>query len=478
MTNRPEFIADPLSRRAFLSRCGLGFGGLALSDLLASEARAGAAPPTSRARARAKSVIYVHLAGAPPQVDTFDCKPTLQRLHGSKCPKEFIEGKRLAFTKGHPNLLGSPHPFERIGKAGIYATTKLPHFRRIVDEVTVVRSMTTDQFNHAPAELLIFTGSQVFGGASMGSWATWGLGSPNRDLPGFLVLISGDSDPTGGKALWSSSYLPSNYQGVQLRSQGDPVLYVSDPRGMSRESRRNSLDALRRLNEIEHETSRDPETLARIEQFELAYRMQTSVPGVMDIGKEPSSVLEEYGAAPGHASFANNCLLARRLVEAGVRFVQLFDWGWDVHGTGPGDDLVSAFPAKCSQVDRPLAALVLDLKRRGLLDETLVVCGGEFGRTSFVEGRDGSTFAGRDHHPGCFSMWFAGAGIHRGFAFGQTDELGYTVVENPVTPRDLQATILHLLGLDPFKLRYPSQGLEQRLIGPTDEARIRHELFA
>lgn len=476
--DRSDSVFDPLTRRAFLSRSALGFGSLALADLLATESFAGVAPSAAPNRARAKSVIYVHLAGAPPQVDWLDCKPTLQRLNGSKCPKEFIEGKRLAFTKGHPNLLGSPHPFHRIGKAGLYVTSLMPHFRRIVDEVTVVRSMTTDQFNHAPAELLMFTGSQVFGGASMGSWVTWGLGSPNRDLPGFMVMISGDSDPTGGKALWSSSYLPSNFQGVQLRSQGDPVLYVSDPKGMDRMTRRRSLDALKRLNELEYDRSNDPETLARIEQFELAYRMQTSVPGVMDIQSEPPEVLAEYGAAPGRASFANNCLLARRLVEAGVRFVQLFDWGWDVHGTGPGDDLNTAYPNKCRDVDRALAALIVDLKRRGLLDETLIVCGGEFGRTSFVEGRDGSTFAGRDHHPGCFSMWLAGAGVHRGHAFGQTDELGYTVIENPVTPRDLAATILYLLGLDPFKLRYPSQGLEQRLIGPTDEARVRYELFA
>lgn len=476
--DRSEFVSDPLSRRAFLSRSALGFGSLALADLLAPESFAGVARGTMRNRARAKSVIYVHLAGAPPQVDWLDCKPTLQRLNGSKCPKEFIEGKRLAFTKGHPNLLGSPHPFDRIGEAGVYVTSLMPHFRRIVDEVTVVRSMTTDQFNHAPAELLMFTGSQVFGGASMGSWVTWGLGSPNRDLPGFMVMISGDSDPTGGKALWSSSYLPSNFQGVQLRSMGDPVLYVSDPKGMDRATRRRSLDALKRLNELEYDRSNDPETLARVEQFELAYRMQMSVPGVMDIQSESPEVLAEYGAAPGRASFANNCLLARRLVEAGVRFVQLFDWGWDVHGTGPGDDLNTAYPNKCKDVDRALAALIVDLKRRGLLEETLVVCGGEFGRTSFVEGRDGSTFAGRDHHPGCFSMWLAGAGVHRGHVFGKTDELGYTVVENPVTPRDLAATILHLLGLDPFKLRYPSQGLEQRLIGPTDEARVRHELFA
>jgi Protein of unknown function (DUF1501) len=478
MPRSHEFIPDPLSRRAFLARTGLSFGALACADLFARESAPLPKSTGAPTRARAKSVIYVHLAGGPPQVDWLDCKPTLQRLHGTKCPKEFIEGKRLAFTKGHPNLLGSPHSFTRLGKAGAYVTDQVPHFRNIVDDVTIVRSMTTDQFNHAPAELLMFTGSQVFGGASMGSWVTWGLGSPNRDLPGFMVMISGDSDPTGGKALWSSSYLPSNYQGVQLRGRGDPVLYVSDPKGMTRDVRRRSLDALSQLNSIEHERSRDPETLARIEQYELAFRMQTAVPGVMDIASEPESVRAEYGAVPSKGSFANNCLLARRLVESGVRFVQLFDWGWDVHGTGPGDDLVSMYPAKCRDVDRPLAALVSDLKRRGLLDETLVVCGGEFGRTSFVEGRDGSTYAGRDHHPGCFSMWFAGAGIHRGHVIGATDELGYTVVENPVTPRDLQATILYLLGLDPFRLRFPSQGLEQRLIGPTDEARVHHELFA
>lgn len=464
--------SNELTRRSLLAKAGLSFGAIAFSAL---EAEAKREAP-KRSMARAKQVIYIHLSGAPPQHDLFDCKPELQKRHGQKCPESFIAGKRLAFTRGHPTLLGSPHAFDRVGDALI--SRRIPQLRSVLDRVTLVRSMTTDQFNHAPAELLLFTGSPQFGGAAMGSWITWGLGSSNRDLPGYLVLNSGDSDPTGGKALWSSGFLPSNFQGVQLRSQGDPVLFASNPRGMDRTVRRRSLDALRRLNQLTAESSRDPETLARIEQYELAFRMQTSVPEVMAIDREPSDVLAEYGATPGQGSFANNCLLARRLIESGVRFVQLFDWGWDIHGTGSHDDLMTAFPAKCLDVDRPLAALIHDLDRRGLLDETLVVCGGEFGRTPFVEARDGSKFLGRDHHPGCFSILLAGAGIHRGHVFGATDELGYEVIANPISIRDLQATILERVGLEPHHLRFPYQGLDQRLIGPTEEGKVRTELFS
>ena len=338
--------------------------------------------------------------------------------------------------------------------------------------------MHTDQFNHAPAELLLFTGSPRNGGAAMGSWITYGLGSENQDLPGFVVLISGGTDPTGGKALWSTGFLPTVYQGVQCRTVGDPILYVSNPKGMDRDDRRRTLDALRQLNEYELKEFGDPETLTRISQYELAFRMQMSVPEVMDIRQEPEHILELYGAQPGAASFANNCLLARRLVERGVRYVQLFDWGWDCHGTGKGDDIVYHLPEKCNDIDRPVAALLKDLKRRGLLDETLVVWGGEFGRTSMNEARGGSTFLGRDHHPHCFTLWMAGGGFKGGMSLGATDDLGYQITEKPVTVHDLQATILHLLGLDAEKLRFPYQGLQQRLIGVEGDGHVRKELLA
>ncbi|MBI2949125.1 MAG: DUF1501 domain-containing protein [Verrucomicrobia bacterium] len=475
-----------LTRRHFFCQCGTGLGAMALNSLLgrvalASENPSSAgplAPKKPMRSARAKRVIYLHMSGAPPQMDLFDYKPKLKELNGTPCPKEFFEGKRLAFIKGHPKLLGSPHKFVQVGQAGTWVTELLPRFGEFADDVTMIHSMYTEEFNHAPAELLLFTGASRFGGASMGSWVTYGLGSENQNLPGFIVLVSGGTDPTGGKALWSSGYLPSVYQGVQCRSVGDPILYTSNPDGMSREVRRRSLDALKRLNEFELKSVGDPETLTRISQFELAFLMQVSVPEVMDISKEPASMLEMYGAAPGKASFANNCLLARRLVEQGVRFVQLFDWGWDIHGTGQSDDLMTAFPKKCRDIDQPVAALLKDLKQRGLLEDTLVVWGGEFGRTSMNEERDGSAFLGRDHHPGCFTIWLAGGGVKPGQRYGATDELGYTVVENKVHVHDLQATLLHLLGLDPHKLSFQFQGLDQRLIGPTDEPQVVKEILA
>jgi hypothetical protein len=313
----------------------------------------------------------------------------------------------------------------------------------------------------------------------MGSWITYGLGSENQDLPGFVVLISGGTDPTGGKALWSTGYLPSVFQGVQCRtSGGEPVLYVNNPGGMGRDVRRRSLDAHKKLNEFELQEFGDPETLTRISQYELAFRMQMAVPAVMDIGQEPKQTLEMYGAKPGAGSFANNCLLARRLVERGVRYVQLFDWGWDCHGTGAGDDIVKHLPQKCKEVDRPIAALLADLKRRGLFDQTLVIWGGEFGRTSMNEARGGSKFLGRDHHPHCFTIWLAGAGIKRGVTLGATDDLGYFITEGKTTVHDVQATILHLLGLDAWKLTFAYQGLQQRLIGPEGEAQVRQEILA
>jgi hypothetical protein len=475
-----------LTRRHFLRSTQLGLGAWALAELLAGRGSAAplpevehplaAKPPQFPARARA--VIYLHMSGGPPQHDLFDWKPTLVEHHMQPCPAELLQGARFPFIKGHPNLLGTPYKFSQHGQCGAWVSELLPRMAEHVDEMAIVRSLVTDQFNHAPAELFLYTGAPRAGNASMGSWITYGLGSENQDLPGFVVLISGGTDPTGGKSLWSSGFLPSVYQGVQCRSEGEPILYVNDPRGLSRDLRRRSLDALRRLNELELETFGDPETLTRISQYELAYRMQISVPEVMDISREPAYVLEAYGAQPGAGTFANNCLLARRLVEQGVRYVQLFDWGWDCHGTGAGDDIVNHLPNKCREVDRPIAALLADLKARGLLDETLVVWGGEFGRTAMNEARGGSKFLGRDHHPHCFTIWLAGGGIRGGLSFGETDELGYFVVKDKLTIPDLQATILHLLGLDPYRLTFRYQGLDQRLIGPTDEPRVRHELLA
>jgi hypothetical protein len=336
--------------------------------------------------------------------------------------------------------------------------------------------MNTDQFNHTPAELLLYTGSPRQGRPSMGSWVTYGLGSENSNLPGFVVLISSGVQPSGGANCWGTGFIPSVFQGVQCRSQGDPVLYASDPPGMDRALRRRTLDSLRRLNEIQQADLGDPETATRIAQYELAFRMQTSVPEVMDIRRESAAVLEAYGAQPGASSFANNCLLARRLVEQGVRYVQLFDWGWDFHGTGPEEDIRDGLTNKMRATDRPVAALIEDLRQRGLLEDTLVIWGGEFGRTPFREGRtSGSQNLGRDHYPDGFSLFLSGAGVKGGFTYGETDELGFSVVENKVHIHDLQATVLHLLGLDHERLTFRFQGRDYRL---TDvHGHVVHDLF-
>ena len=476
--------AHALTRREFLSRSGkLGLGAIALESLArhglaVSDQSNPLAPKAAPLPSKVKSVIYLSMSGAPPQQELFEYKPELVKYHMKDCPAEYLKGQTFAFIKGTPKLLGPTYKFAQHGKSGAWVSEMLPHFTKIVDDVTIIRSMNTNQFNHAPAELFLYTGNMLSGSASMGAWATYGLGSENQDLPGFVVLLSGGTDPTGGKACWGSGFLPSVYQGVQCRAAGEPILYANNPEGMSRETRRRSLDALKALNEAEVAQFGDPETVTRIAQYELAYRMQMAVPEVMDIAKEKPDTIEMYGAKPGEASFANNCLLARRLVEKGVRFVQLFDWGWDMHGTGASDDLVNKFPQKCREIDQASAALVQDLKQRGLLDSTLVVWGGEFGRTPMNEARGGSTFLGRDHHPHAFTMWMAGGGVKPGTVFGETDELGYYVTQDKVTVRDLQATILHLMGFDPYKLHYRYQGLNQRLIGPTNEGKIVQGLLA
>ena len=469
--------ARALTRREFFARSGaFSLGAVALSQLGGISANAAGPNPLARRApkrlARAKSVIYLHMSGAPPSLDLFDYKPELQRLHLQPCPDSLLQGQRFAFIKGVPKMLGSPYKFRQSGRAGGWFCEQIPHLAGIADDITVIRSMWTDQFNHAPAELFLHTGNMRAGNASMGSWITYGLGTANQDLPGFVVLLSGGTDPTGGKSLWGSGFLPGVHQGTQCRTTGEPILFANNPPGMSRATRRRTLDVLRELNEAEAKIFGDPETVTRIEQYELAYRMQASVPDVFDIAKEPESIRALYGAKPGEGSFANNCLLARRLVESGVRFVQLFDWGWDIHGTSPGDDLMEAFPKKCRDVDRAAAGLIRDLKQRGLLDETLVVWGGEFGRTPMNEARGGSTFLGRDHHPHCFTIWMAGGGIRAGHVHGATDEFGYQIVEDKMTVRDLQTTILHQLGLDAHAFSFPYQGLDQKLIGATGEGQV------
>jgi hypothetical protein len=459
------------TRRHFLSDVGqFSLGAIAMQSLLQRDSNAAAvadnplAPRAGHFKSKAKRVIYLHMSGGPPHLDIFDYKPELVKLSGQDCPDSFLKGRRFAFTTGVPKLMGTPRQFKQHGPGGIWMSDAVPNFQRIAGEVTVVRSMKTDEFNHAPAELLLYTGSPRQGRPSMGSWVTYGLGTENENLPGFVVLISSGTQPSGGQGCWGSGFIPSVYQGVQCRSKGDPVLYVSDPAGMNRQTRRQTLDSLKELNELQSAQLGHPETVTRIAQYELAYRMQTAVPDVMDISKEPASVLEAYGAQPGESSFANNCLLARRLAEKGVRFVQLFDWGWDFHGTGPGEDIRDGLTKKMNRTDKPVAALIEDLKQRGLLDETIIVWGGEFGRTPFREGRTaGGAVLGRDHYPDCFSILLSGGGFKRGFSYGETDELGFGVVENPVHVHDLQATILHQLGFNHEQLTYRFQGRDYRL---------------
>jgi hypothetical protein len=413
---------------------------------------------------KAKRVIYLHMSGGPPHLDLFDYKPDLVEWNDKPCPDEFLKGKRFAFTTGVPKLMGTPRAFGRYGQSGIWMSDAISQLHEVADELCVIRSMTTDQFNHAPAELLLFTGSPRQGRPSMGSWVTYGLGTENENLPGFVVLVSSGTQPSAGPSAWGSGFLPSVFQGVQCRSKGDPVLFVSDPPGIDRSMRRRTLDLLRELNEEQAMELGHPETVTRMAQYELAYRMQISVPEIMDISREPKAILEAYGANPGAASFANNCLLARRLVEQGVRFVQLFDWGWDFHGTSEQEDIRGGLTKKCAQMDRPVAALIKDLRQRGLLQDTLVVWGGEFGRTPFREGRTaGGKILGRDHYPDCFSIFLAGAGVKPGVAYGETDELGFSVTRNKMDIYDLQATILHLLGFDHEKLTFRFQGRDFRL---------------
>jgi hypothetical protein len=418
------------------------------------------------------------MAGAPSQLELFDYKPDLHRLDGQDCPASFLEGKRFAFISGVPKMLGGQFPFHQAGRSGTWISDRLPHFERHIDDVCFIRSMRTDQFNHAPAQLLVHTGAPRFGSPSLGSWVTYGLGSENQNLPGYIVLVSGGKTPDGGKSLWGSGFLPSVYQGVQCRAKGDPVLYLSNPPGVSRDLRRRVLDTIGEVNRESHADAGDPETLTRVAQYEMAFRMQLHASDALDLSKEPERVHAAYGTKPGAESFANNCLLARRLAERDVRFIQLYHWGWDSHGASRSEALNLGFTDRCKEVDQPIGALLDDLKARGLLEDTLVVWGGEFGRTPMRENRGGQEmeFVGRDHHPGAFTIWIAGAGIKPG-SYGATDPVGYEITENPVEIRDLHATILHQLGFDHRTLNYPFQGLDQKLTG-VKPARVIEEILS
>jgi len=467
-----------LTRRQLFALGGLNPALMALGSLLAADEsrRSGRGEQqslTPHFAPRARRLIYLHMVGAPSQLDLFDAKPALVQRDGQPCPSTFLEGKRFAFLRGHPKLSGTRFQFAQHGQSGARISELLPHLASVADELTIIRSLHTDEFNHAPAQLFLHTGFGQLGRPSLGSWLGYGLGTDNTDLPAYVVLLSGPL-AGAGTSLWSPGFLPTVHQGVQFRSEGDPVLFLSNPSDVRATDRRRVLDAVRQLNEQQLSVVGDPEIATRIEQYELAFRMQASVPELTDLTREPRAVRELYGAEPGRASFANNCLLARRLVERGVRLVQLFDADWDHHA-----DLTTRLPAKCKQVDRPMAALIRDLKQRGLLEDTLVVWGGEFGRTPMGQTDSGAgttTRVGRDHHKDAFTMWLAGGGVRRGLSYGATDELGYNIAEQPVHVHDLNATVLHLLGLDHERLTFRYQGRDFRL---TDvHGRVVKELLA
>ncbi len=447
------------SRRWFLDKCGVGLGGIALNHLLMNGAGAAtpnllaAKPPTQRATA--KRVIFLFMGGAPSHVDLFENKPTLARLDGTNPPPELLEGYRSAFIQPDNKLLGPKFPFQRYGQSGVEIADLLPHTASIADDLTFVRSMHTDAFNHAPAQVLLSTGAQQFGRPSLGSWVTYALGSETEDLPAFVVLSSGQKGPSGGSANFGSGFLPSVYQGVPFNSVGDPVLFLSTPKGIKRDSQKAAIDAINALNQKRFDAVADPEIQTRMSSFEMAYRMQDVAPEVTDISLESKATLDLYGAKPGEMSFANNCLLARRLVERGVRFVELFHESWDQHG-----NLKKDLTKNCLDTDQACAALIQDLKQRGLLEDTLVVWGGEFGRTPMMQGTGSD---GRDHHTNAFTMWMAGGGVKAGYSHGETCDLGFNAVEKPVHIHDLNATILHLLGFDHEKLTFRSQGRDFRL---------------
>jgi uncharacterized protein DUF1501 len=450
-----------ITRRWFFEQCGVGLGAIALGQLFRENGWASTAalndplaPKAPHFTPKAKRVIFLFMAGAPSHLELFDYKPELAKWNGKLPPAELVKGYRAAFINPSSTLLGPKFKFAKHGQSGAELSELLPHLAGVADDIAIIKSMHTDAFNHAPGQIFMNTGTQQFGRPSMGAWVTYGLGSESRDLPAYVVFSSGSKGTSGGASNWGSGFLPSLYQGVLFRSSGDPVLFLSNPKGIDREMQRDSLDAAKRLNQIHLGVTGDPEIATRINSFEMAYRMQTSAPDLLDIGKEPNEILEMYGAEPGKSSFANNCLLARRLVERGVRFVQLFHEAWDQHG-----NLVADLKKNCLNTDQACAALIKDLKQRGMLDDTLVIWGGEFGRTPMVQGGDD----GRDHHPNCFTMWLAGGGVKPGITLGESDEFGFNTTRDPVHVHDLHATLLRLLGFDHTKLTYRFQGRDFRL---------------
>ncbi len=454
------------TRRHFFHDCAVGLGAMALANLSHADAMKlpnPLAPKPPHHPARAKAVIYLFMAGGPSQLELFDYKPKLNELNGKPIPEEFIKGKRFAFmdsfTKNVPLLLGTRRKFKQYGQAGTWVSECFPHLATVVDELAVVRSLQTNVFNHAPAKLFMNTGSAQAGRPSMGAWVTYGLGSESDNLPGFVVLQSGPRGPRGGAPLYGSGFLPTTYQGVPFRSTGEPILNLTRPNGLSNQRQREVIDAVKDLNAVRLADTGDPEIATRIASYEMAFRMQTSAPDLIDLAKEDRRTLDLYGATPGKPSFANNCLLARRLVERGVRFVQLYHTEWDHHG-GPTENLTTTLDRVTREVDRPSMALIRDLKQRGLLDSTLVIWGGEFGRTPMGEIRE---TVGRNHHIDAMTVWLAGGGIKPGLNFGATDELGFTAVEDKMHVHDLHATILHLLGLEHTRLTFRFQGREFRL---------------
>jgi len=470
-----------ITRRHFFSRCGMGLGSLALASLLDGQKAFGEglklnnplAPKQPHFKAKAKNIIFLFMAGGPSQLEMFDYKPKLIELNGQPIPQSFIEGKRFAFmdSSHRTNLLGTRQEFKRYGQSGMWVSDLMPHTGQIVDDITMVKSCATNLFNHAPAKLFMNTGSGIFGRPSMGAWVTYGIGSESNELPGFVVLQSGPRGPRGGSVNWASGFLPSTYQGVPLRGQGDPILNLSSPSGISAERQRRTIDAVRDLNLKHLVETGDDEISTRISAYEMAYRMQTSGPELIDVAGESKATMDMYGIEGNKPSFARNCLLARRLVERGVRFVQLYHTNWDSHG-GPGENLQDDLQKVTREVDQGGAALVKDLKARGLLEDTLVIWGGEFGRTPMGEVREKT---GRNHHIDSFTMWFAGAGVKKGFVMGETDELGFNPVQDRAHVHDIHATLLHLLGLDHTKLTYRFQGRDFRL---TDvEGEVLHKML-
>jgi uncharacterized protein (DUF1501 family) len=450
---------NPVSRRWFIEECGIGMGAFALNHLLmssgyAQKAANPLAPKRPHHASKAKNVIFLFMAGGPSHMELFDYKPQLAKFDGTLPPADLIKGYRAAFINPSSKLLGPKFKFSKHGQSGAEISELLPHTASIVDDIAIVKSMVTDAFNHAPGQLMMNTGSMIFGRPSMGSWMVYGLGSEAEALPAFVVFSTGSKGPSGGNSCWGSGFLPTVYQGVQFRNAGDPVLYLSNPRGVDEKLQRDSLDVIGKLNKMRLESVGDPEIATRINSYEMAFKMQASAPELMDISKEPKHILEMYGAEPGNPSFANTVLMARRLVERGVRFVQIYHEAWDQHGS-----LVRDLTKNCKDTDQACAALVKDLKQRGMLKDTLVIWGGEFGRTPMVQG--GSD--GRDHHPNAFTMWLAGGGIKPGITIGETDDLGFNVVKDRVHVHDLHATLLHLLGFDHEKLTYRFQGRDFRL---------------